>query len=187
MMPPGVIASFTNKTRWNSADLVRLVLAVAEEEGHDRQVRLTVSYRRSRGVGWVSGIAACPGTFVRISLPRFVVEVPEVAFVIAHEIAHNRGIDHAGMKGTRWERYVPDYWREVYGGFVLRWEGAEACPSDKDYFRTPEGSRLAQKRRALAAARRAKAKQAEARARMLANLERAREILAQRRKERGDA
>lgn len=93
-----------NKTRWNTADLRRIVARIASEEVEpEKRKRLRVTFVPSR---WhTSGLATLGGTWSRIRLIN-----PSrkewnadyaltVAVIIAHELAHNHG-----HRGERWMR-----------------------------------------------------------------------------------
>lgn len=113
-----------NETSWNTKDLKTIAVKVLEQYPTDTtSIKFVYTrpsvYRDSRAEGqnYVTGLAACPGSWVLIRLPKSTAkvkvagsngvvsysEVPqtinsvELAAVLAHEFAHNRGIQHGDM------------------------------------------------------------------------------------------
>ena len=133
----------TNKTRWKTADLKAILLRSAREElGQEtiRRLRVEILYRKTSGSS-CSGYAVIGGFTSLVRVPRRDVDKVDLAYVARHEFAHNRGLDHAAMRGCPLYRRV-GRWREHYA-----W--AEAMPlREKD--RPPAPAPLAERREAAA-------------------------------------
>ena len=117
----------TNCTHWRSDHLRTFLTTVALEEldSKDRR-RLTVEVGYNRGgkrYHYVSGRAWRLGTHIKIMVPSGTVDRVDLALVIAHEMAHLRGIHHRQMIGSSRYRRVGT-WREFYA-----W--AEELPLEK--------------------------------------------------------
>ena len=92
----------TNKTDWPTAEFRRLFLACAKHEGLDYDGTYTVQLYYTRGGGgW--GTYHCRN--MKIALPNrdryrdraTTVDATWVAYVIIHEMCHNRGLKHKDM------------------------------------------------------------------------------------------
>jgi hypothetical protein len=121
-----------NETRFDTRALRRLAMAVARRGELDpaKVERVTVNVRypppRARRNGrYVTGRAILRGNWCVIRIPRPAAGEPEeanapmVAFVLAHEFAHLRGVEHRDMGPRyRWSGYderfawaAEDRWR----------------------------------------------------------------------------
>jgi hypothetical protein len=106
-----------NSTKWDTRGIAKLVRRVAQDElnpGGLKNARITVSYRRNGGIGgWCYyGTIRNPNVRMRLKLPRTVLDSVSLALVIAHELAHAKGMKHREMNSTRYS-WGPG-WRERY-------------------------------------------------------------------------
>lgn len=112
-----------NKTKWETRDIMRLVNRVAQDElnpGGLKNARITIKYRRvvykqhaDNIGGWCYyGSIQQPNVRMRLMLPRTNLDVVMLAMVIAHELAHAKGLKHRDMNKVRYG--WADGWRERY-------------------------------------------------------------------------
>lgn len=103
-----------NKTMWRTDQLRAIVGRVAQDEldpERRRYLEVFVEYRRANAC--VIGRAPRGGYRMKITIERKNVDRALLAHIIAHEMAHIRGLRHSEMRGS--VRY--DYkegWREYY-------------------------------------------------------------------------
>lgn len=96
-----------NRTHWRTDHLRAFVVLVADLELDSEKRRgYTVLFKYGRR-GVVSGRAHIGGSSCRIMLPKLGVGKPGLAYVLAHEMAHSRGLNHKGMRGAA--RYTWKY------------------------------------------------------------------------------
>lgn len=76
-------------------------------------MRVKVGYIRNGGRG-SSGYAYYHRNYIKVRLPKANPDKVDFAFVIAHELAHTRGMKHSSMRGCPQYRRVGRY-REIYG------------------------------------------------------------------------
>lgn len=107
-----------NQTIYNTRDLKKFFTRIAKvelEPEKSKRVLFRVVYsHRGRHSGCAS-LGGCHGT-VRLPKPPHAIKMPSLAMVIAHEMAHLRGMDHNRMRGAA--RYSWDY------GRIYDWAGA---------------------------------------------------------------
>ncbi|MEW6210613.1 MAG: hypothetical protein AB1631_19775 [Acidobacteriota bacterium] len=108
-------------------------VAVAELDPNDRK-RLLVEVAYRRNGQQTIGKGAIGALWIRLTIERDTPDKVLFAHIVAHELAHNRGLQHRGMKGSIRYDYV-DGWREYYG-----W--AEAMPLEKKELKTKPKSDL---------------------------------------------
>lgn len=87
----------TNKTKWRTDHLRRFILRVGRDELDPeklRVIRVEIGYNRGVGAGYVTGRAYIGGTRMRLMLGSRAVDRCDLAHVIAHEMAHLRGVRH---------------------------------------------------------------------------------------------
>ena len=106
-----------NKTKWDTRDIMKLVYRVAQDElnpGGLKNGRITIKYRRNGGIGgWCYyGTIQNPNVRMRLMLPRTGLDSVSLALVIAHELAHAKGVKHSEMNETRYKWGTG--WRERY-------------------------------------------------------------------------
>lgn len=107
-----------NQTHWRTADLRRIVVRVARDTLPPGALpRFAVRFNFTRpGTathGGSSGHAPVPGYKATVSIDPRRPDRVDVAMVVAHEIAHLRGLRHADMLGNpRWYRIA--HWRSIY-------------------------------------------------------------------------
>lgn len=109
-----------NETRWRTDHLKALIGRVAKEELEPEQKKkllVTVRYRKSNARTWGHATIGTPFHQVlrmRLLLPfpgrEF--DKPKHALIIAHEMAHCRGLRHREMKSSRYD-WV-EGWKERY-------------------------------------------------------------------------
>ena len=115
-----------NKTRYFTADLRRLIGAVASIELEPSKKRwLRVDVLQDRGSRhWVRGYAAFNSQAITIKVSGKSAPDPVAfAYVVAHELAHAfKGMRHRDMRGTRYK--LPwEEMRRIYGwaaGYTIR-------------------------------------------------------------------
>jgi hypothetical protein len=120
-----------NKTKYETRDIMKLVFRVAKDElnpGGLKNGRITINYRRNGGIGgWCYyGTIQRPNVSMRLNLPRTGLDVRALALVIAHELAHAKGVRHSEMNETRYKWGTG--WQERYAyaeGFPI---GVKAEP-----------------------------------------------------------
>jgi hypothetical protein len=106
-----------NHTKYDTRDIIKLVNRVAQDElnpGGLKNARITIKYRRNGGIGgWCYyGTVQHPNVRMRLQLPRTKLDVESLAMVIAHELAHARGVKHRDMNAKRYK--WAEGWRELY-------------------------------------------------------------------------
>jgi hypothetical protein len=106
-----------NHTSYDTRDIMRLVYRVAQNElnpGGLKNGRITIKYRRGGGIGgWCYyGTIQNPNVRMRLALPRTNLDVMELAAIIAHELAHARGVKHREMNAKRYK--WGEGWRDLY-------------------------------------------------------------------------
>lgn len=114
-----------NRTHWNTQDLRRFLVRVANEsfdDGEKLVIHVEATYNRG-GIrhSSCSGWATLGGQWVKIMLPSGSVDRIDLAHTIAHEFAHLRGLNHAAMRGAALWGRVGNY-REIYA-----WAGSCSC------------------------------------------------------------
>lgn len=120
----------SNETVWRTDQLRALIARVAEEElDPEIRRRLLVEIRPGRR-RYIHGRAGLGGAHVRLWLPapvtrslresadgrpvRRLLNAARLAFVVAHELAHCRGMDHRKMRGNPRYSWV-EGWEAFYG------------------------------------------------------------------------
>ena len=106
-----------NHTKYETRDIIKLVNRVAQDElnpGGLKNARITIKYRRNGGIGgWCYyGTINQPNVRMRLQLPRTNLDVVSLAMVIAHELAHARGVKHRDMNERRYK--WGEGWRDLY-------------------------------------------------------------------------
>ncbi len=107
-----------NHTQYSTRDIMKLVHRVAQDELDPGQLknrgRITIKYRRGKGMGgWCYvGSMQNPDVRMRLNLPRTNLDVASLALVIAHELAHAKGLHHRDMNATRYKWGAG--WRDRY-------------------------------------------------------------------------
>lgn len=93
-----------NATHYSGVDLRRLIRAALVHEGvNPKRYRVEVCYRHGRtNRGFVGGLGSYVSPWLRLKVPKVDGDMPpsmvrEVAQVVAHEVAHNRGLRHREM------------------------------------------------------------------------------------------
>lgn len=115
-----------NQTHWNTRDLRAIIARVAQDETEpEARKRLHVHIHYNRQVQGPSGGHAYLGSRLRlgsvtIMVPSQAIDLIDFASVVAHELAHARGMRHAEMRGS------PRYYRVL--GMRSLYEWAEAMP-----------------------------------------------------------
>lgn len=110
----------TNSTHWRTDQIAALIRRVAQDEldaGQLRKARIEVRYKRSgtRVMGRCTvGTGLNPRIRMTLMLPRVgPVSVPDYALIVAHELAHAKGLHHRQMnKSSRY--YWVEGWKERY-------------------------------------------------------------------------
>jgi predicted SprT family Zn-dependent metalloprotease len=105
-----------NKTHWRTDHLRAFISRIAKEElGAEARKRLhiTVVYNRAKDKGYVTGCAFLGGSRAWIKVPSGEVDKIDLAHVIAHELAHIRGMQHRQMTHNPQYSRVGD-WRSRY-------------------------------------------------------------------------
>jgi len=105
-----------NRTHWDTAHLTAFIKRVAAEEldpARRKALKVNFQYNRQTDNGSCSGRASCPGHHAIIMLPRKTVDRIDLAHVIAHELAHTRGMEHRQMTNNPTYNRVGN-WREIY-------------------------------------------------------------------------
>jgi hypothetical protein len=95
----------TNHTKWNTADLRKVILAVLNQwnaretrKVSKTRLRVTVTYNRSAG-RYTTGHAWLNSATMRLYVGKNEVDVLGLANTAEHEIAHCAGYDHDHMHG----------------------------------------------------------------------------------------
>jgi hypothetical protein len=107
----------TNRTKWSTLDIIRLVYRIAQDElnpGGLKNAHIAIRYRRGNGISGrcCYGTIQNPNVRMRLSLPRMQIDPVSLAMVIAHELAHARGLHHRDMNAKRYK--WGEGWRELY-------------------------------------------------------------------------
>lgn len=105
-----------NKTNWSTRDLRRFVVEAARREfgerGDNRSLNVTFTYVRHRDRHGSSGYAWYNTGSSVIRVGRVITDKIDLAKVLCHEFAHNRGVTHAEMRGSALYRRIGN-WREL--------------------------------------------------------------------------
>lgn len=149
-----------NATTWNTRQLKRLVLAVAKHEMNPEHLKHYVVYvvHKKRDAGGCRGLAGrAPvgggswiGSHMTLYLPREGERLDSVlwAHVIAHEFAHNRGLQHRQMTGSKRYDYG-DGWRDYYAWasvFLVERRAVQDRPADDPQMKRYAAVLVSQKR-----------------------------------------
>lgn len=139
----------TNKTKWRTADLLAFFRRVAKDEldpAHFKRLHATVVYTRGGpNRGYSSGHAYLRSNTMTLRVSAHEVDKVDMAHVIAHEMAHCRGLEHgAAMNSPRYRR-VP--------GMRERYAWAEELPLRDTTVKAPRVTGHAADAAKLAAAR----------------------------------
>ncbi len=105
-----------NRTHWRTDHLRAFLSRVAADELEPqkrKRLRVEVRYNRQRDRGYCSGEAVVGGCWIKVMVPSQVVDRVDLAGVIAHEMAHARGMGHDRMRGCGRYRRVEGH-RERY-------------------------------------------------------------------------
>lgn len=117
----------TNRTHWQTKHLRAFAVRAANQILDDgTKPHLTIEFSYNRGGtrhDSCSGRAWIGGSHARVMVPSGSIDKTDLASVIAHELAHCRGVTHAQMRGASLYRRVGN-WREHYA-----W--AETLPLEK--------------------------------------------------------
>ena len=100
-----------NKTHWRSDHIMAFVKRVAEAELDPPQRKgyvVEVGYTRRRGV-LCTGYAYYHSKKIWVNVPSDNILRDDLAHVIAHEMAHTRGMRHRAMRGSARYQRVPGY------------------------------------------------------------------------------
>ncbi len=117
----------TNKTHWQTAHLRAFLSRIAAEElsaSQRARLRFTFQYTRKTGSRYSSGYA-CGGRIAQVNLSKHTPCKLDLARVIAHELAHVRGMSHRTMKGD------PRYDRDAQGKLQ---PGEIMCPRAREIY-----------------------------------------------------
>jgi hypothetical protein len=93
----------SNQTPWRTDHLKAIAKRVAETElDPATRSRFLLRFRlgRQRPSGSCSGRAPIGGSRIQVNVPPRHVDHVDLAFVIAHEMAHARGVTHSQMRGS---------------------------------------------------------------------------------------
>jgi hypothetical protein len=115
-----------NKTHWRTNHLRSFIQRIAKVEidgPTHKALHVTIKYNRQKDRGWCSGNARLKRPIMTIMVPSQVVDRIDLAHVIAHELAHTRGMKHHQMNRNPQYTRVGD-WRDRYA-----W--AETMPLEK--------------------------------------------------------
>lgn len=117
----------TNQTHWRTDHLKAFVNRVAQDElDPEKRKSFRVYFTYARGHGFSSGHAPYHGNRIHIRLSSGnngkLPSKTDLAMVIAHEIAHSRGMHHWQMQGGRYNRR---------GDYKERYAWAELLPLEK--------------------------------------------------------
>jgi len=115
-----------NRTHWNTRDLRAIIARVVLDETDPetrKRLRIRVQYNR-QVKGSCSGHAYLgtgqrPGS-ATVMVPSQSIDLIDLAHVVAHEVAHSRGVTHAQMRGS------PRYDRVAGSRALYAW--AESMP-----------------------------------------------------------
>lgn len=103
-----------NGTHWRSDQIMAIARRVAETElDPAKRKRFTVRVKYGRRGAHVGGNAYVGGRSINLLVGSDAIDTMDLAFTIAHEMAHARGMRHRQMRGSpRW--YQIDGWRDIY-------------------------------------------------------------------------
>mgnify|MGYP001563717773 CR=1 FL=1 len=104
----------TNKTHWQTEQLRAFVARIAADEldaAHRSKLHVTFSY--TRGGCHSSGYASYTSGRAKVRLSKHTPSKLDLAFVIAHELAHTRGMHHRSMTGDPRYNRLPRT-KEIY-------------------------------------------------------------------------
>lgn len=107
-----------NKTHWETPHLRAFVSPIAAQEltqDQRNRLRLWFTYTRRAGSSYASGCAVLNGSTATVRLSKHTPDKIDLAMVIAHELAHVRGMRHPSMKGD------PRYDRRDRTGEIYSW------------------------------------------------------------------
>jgi hypothetical protein len=105
-----------NETHWRTDHLKAFVSRIAGYELNAAQRKpLVVTFRYTRGGRSSSGWASYYGDTCLVRLSKHYPDKVDLAFVIAHELAHTRGMRHRSMRGDPKYRRLPPKTAEIYG------------------------------------------------------------------------
>ena len=110
-----------NRTHWRTDHLRAFLSRVAETEltaGRRKRLTIELKYNRQKDRGLCSGHAQCPGDRMTVMVPSLLVNKVDLAMVIAHEMAHTRGVRHAAMRGNPAYRRVHPRTESIYSWAV---------------------------------------------------------------------
>ena len=106
-----------NATHWRTDHLRAIITRVAQDEldpERRRRYVVKVGYNHSRNTGGsCSGHAAYHGRVACVNVPSDTVDAVDFAHVVAHEMAHSRGMKHVAMRGSRRYNRI-EGWRDYY-------------------------------------------------------------------------
>jgi len=104
-----------NKTHWQTKHLRAFLSRVAQNElSAEQRARTTVTFTYTRGSCGSSGFASYSSGHATVRLSKHTPDKIDLAFVLAHELAHTRGMHHRSMTGDPKYRRLPRT-REIYG------------------------------------------------------------------------
>lgn len=110
--------NLVNKTHWRDDHIKAFIQRIAKDERPDlckrggKTLTCKVVYTRNRGCG-SSGYAYYHSNLMTVRLPKQNPDKVDFAHVIAHELAHTRGVRHRDMTGLSRYQRVGRY-REIY-------------------------------------------------------------------------
>ena len=115
VQPPAKGFRVDNKTSWSTADLRRFVAEVVRRQGGPRR-GFVIEFRNGRQ-SYSSGRAYVGGRWCKVTLAstgaRQAPDRASLALVIAHEIAHLRGLaGERDMRSSSWLGYRSPDWRQ---------------------------------------------------------------------------
>lgn len=124
-----------NSTWWRSDQIMAIARRVAETElDPAKRKRFVVRVKYGRRGANVTGHAAYHGSYIQLFLGSDAVDTVDLAFTIAHEMAHSRGMTHVQMHGSpRW--CLIDGWKDVYAwaaGMPVERQAPKARPTLDD-------------------------------------------------------
>jgi hypothetical protein len=127
----GMKITIDNKTHWRSDHIKAFIVHELRDERPDLckrgapALKVKVSYTRCAGSSYSSGCAYLNSNWMNIRLSKHTPDKVELAHVVAHELAHTRGMSHEKMRGNSRYRRVGSY-REIHAwGLELPLERVE--------------------------------------------------------------
>jgi len=111
--------TFNNKTHWRSDHIRAFIAHELKDERPDLckrgapALKVKVTYTRRAGSSYSSGCAYLNSNWMNIRLSKHTPDKVELGHVIAHELAHTRGMNHDKMRGNSRYSRVGSY-REVH-------------------------------------------------------------------------